>query len=43
MKIGNFPAPNGGIIHFKQCHRLVFKKLTRESAALDIKAMASDL
>jgi hypothetical protein len=35
----NFLASNSWISHFKQCHSLVFKKLARESAAVDINAM----
>jgi hypothetical protein len=36
MGTENFSASNGWISCFKQCHSLVFKKLARESAALDI-------
>jgi hypothetical protein len=30
-----FQLQRDGISHFKQCHGLVFKKLARESAAVD--------
>jgi hypothetical protein len=33
-----FSASNGWIFRFKQCHRLVFKKLAGESAAVDTSA-----
>jgi hypothetical protein len=39
MGIENFSAPNGWISSFKQRHGLVFKKLARESAAVDTNAM----